>query len=155
MNRSIAHERTDGEAQRLHRDDSSSPSAVRNLHHVPLVMAKAKVGKAIKEAIGNAPLKQFGHEGLMSALISGEKVPDYLARIYDDPDALWRFAMALLEHDPTVRIRTVVERTLDAAMLLGTPDSIRAATRAADQERETSGLPVDRQGRLVKTGEVA
>jgi hypothetical protein len=155
MGHSIRQERPFAEEKSLYREESRDHGAVKNLDHVPLVMAKAKVGKAIKEAVGSAPLKQFGNEGLMSALISGEKVPDYLARIYDDPDALWRFAMALLEHDPTVRIRTVVERTLDAAMLLGTPDSIRAAKRAADQERAASELPLDRHGRLVKTGEVA
>ena len=97
------------EVKPSHRDDSDESSTVKKLPHVPLVMAKAKVGAAIEQAIGDLPDKHFGHEGLVSALKTGEKVPDYLARIYQDRGARRRLALALLEDDDRVRVRTVIE----------------------------------------------
>lgn len=72
-------------------------------------MAKAHVGAALAAAIGDEPLKQFGHEGLMSGVCSGEKVPDYLARICQNDDARRRFLKALAHGDPRIRVRTVIE----------------------------------------------
>jgi hypothetical protein len=72
-------------------------------------MAKAAMGAAIKHAIGDQPLKEFGDKGLVSNVCSGEKVPDYLARIYQDAGARRRFALALLEDDPGVEIETVIK----------------------------------------------
>ncbi|HYE86523.1 MAG TPA: hypothetical protein VEA16_09225, partial [Vicinamibacterales bacterium] len=66
------------------------------------------MGAAFTAAIGDQPGKRFGHEGLVSGLKSGEKVPDYLAQIADDPEARRRFALALLEGDEEVQIETVV-----------------------------------------------
>lgn len=109
MPATVANRRLSSEEKTLHRDESNALDAVKKLHHVPLVMAKAKVGAAIDSAIGDAPDKSFGHEGLVSGLKSGEKVPDYLARIYADKGARRRFAVALLEEDSEVRVRTVIE----------------------------------------------
>jgi hypothetical protein len=67
------------------------------------------VGAAFEHAIGNAPLKTYGHAGQVSEVISGSKVPDYMARIYLDPRARRRFAEAWLDGDPRVRMRTVIE----------------------------------------------
>jgi len=45
----------------------------------------------------------------MAKVISGERVPDYLARIYNRPEARRRYAMSLLRGDKKVRVRTVIE----------------------------------------------
>lgn len=95
------------EVKSSHRDGRRDSEAVKKLHP-RLVMAKAKVGAAIEQAIGDAPDKEFGHEGLVSALKTGEKVPDYLARIYEDKPARRRFALALLEDDTDVVVTTTV-----------------------------------------------
>lgn len=84
------------------RSEEPSPLAVR------LKMAKAKVGAAFERAIGDRPLKEFGHEGLVSAVCSGEKVPDYLARVAEDKQARRRFALALLEDDTDVIVTTTI-----------------------------------------------
>ena len=70
--------------------------------------AKARLGAAFTAAIGDQPGKRFGHEGLVSGLKSGEKVPDYLAQIAEDPEARRRFALALLEDDEDVEIVTEI-----------------------------------------------
>lgn len=83
---------------------------VKNVHRldVSLVIAKAKVGAAVAAAISDHPLKAFGHEGLLSAVCSGEKVPAYLARIYQDKTSRRHFAVALLEDDTDVVVTTTV-----------------------------------------------
>jgi hypothetical protein len=96
------------EVKKPHRDSDDEIDAVKNLHHVKLQMAKARIGAAVERAIGDLPLKAFGHEGLVSAVCSGEKVPDYLGRIAQDNDARRRFAMALLEDDSGVVITTTI-----------------------------------------------
>lgn len=75
---------------------------VKSLHCAPLAAAKAKVARAVTSAIGDQPLKAFGHEGLMSGICSGEKVPDYLARIVQDKRTRHRFAVALVQDDTDV-----------------------------------------------------
>lgn len=96
--------------EKLHHDDDASATEVKNLSRldVPLSMAKAKVGAAVTAAIGDNPLKAFGHEGLVSGVASGERVPDYLARIYQDKPARRRLALALLEDDTDVIVTTTV-----------------------------------------------
>lgn len=107
MGISVAKQPAFGEVKDSHRDGDARAEAVKNLHP-RLVMAKASVGKAIETAIGDAPLKQFGHEGMVSGLTTGEKVPDYLARIYQDKGARRRFALALLEDDTDVIVTTTI-----------------------------------------------
>lgn len=97
------------EVKSLHSDEERRSDAVKKLHRVPLEMAKAAVGAAIDVAIGDAPAKEYGHEGLISSVKSGEKVPEYLARIYQDPGARRRLAFALLKDDAAVTFRTVIE----------------------------------------------
>jgi hypothetical protein len=96
------------EVKRSHRAPKRSEEPSPSLD-VPLRMAKAQMGAAVTAAIGDAPLEQFGHEGQMSAVCSGEKVPDYLARIYEDEAARVRFAKALLKGCRGVRLREVFE----------------------------------------------
>lgn len=93
----------DMEVKPSHRDDRGGEVPSPRLR-----MAKAKMGTAIEQAIGDEPDKTFGHEGLMSALKSGEKVPDYLARIYQNKEARRRFAMALLQDDTDVIVTTTI-----------------------------------------------
>ena len=113
MSRSVASRRPSVEVKPSHREDDAGPAAVKELHRleIPLRMAKSKVamGSAVKEAIGDLPLKEFGHEGLVSQVCSGEKVPDYLARIYENPASRRRLALALLEGDRKVRRRIVLD----------------------------------------------
>lgn len=100
------------EVKRLHDAASSRDEAVNKLHRDldgNFRMAKAKVGAAIAAAIRDQPRKTYGHEGLMSGVCSGAKVPEYLARICDDPQARRRLALALLEGDDRVTVKTVVE----------------------------------------------
>jgi hypothetical protein len=108
MGRSVPLNVEAAEVKKSHRDPESSIDAVQNLHHVQLRMAKARIGHAVERAIGDQPLKAFGHEGLVSAICSGERVPDYLGRIAQDHDARRRFALALLEDDSGVIITTTI-----------------------------------------------
>lgn len=75
----------------------------------PLDMAKAAVGRAIKKGIGDDPLKVYGNEGQMSNVIAGPQVPDYMARIFMNPEARRRYALSLLKGDKSVRVRTIIE----------------------------------------------
>lgn len=84
-------------------------SGNRTMPEIPLEMAKASVGKAIKSAIGDDPLKVYGDDSMMAKVISGEKVPDYMARIYKNDAARRRYALSMLRGDKRVRVRTVVE----------------------------------------------
>lgn len=152
---SIAHDRPSEEVKRLDRDESAEDAAVRNLHRVPLVMAKVGMGAAIGQAIGTGSRKQFGTEGLVSGLISGEKVPDYLAHIYEDKGARRRLAMALLQDDERVRMRVVVEIEPGALDVPLTPEGIEESRVQAERERESAapyvGTVTD-DGRLKKVG---
>lgn len=74
-----------------------------------LETAKASVGRALRAAIGRDGLKTYGNKGQLSKVLTGEKVPAYLARIFDNPRARRRFGRALLRGDDKVRERTVIE----------------------------------------------
>lgn len=88
---------------------TEAPSGNRTLPEIPLQMAKAGIGQAVKSAIGDDPLKFYGDDSLMAKVISGERVPDYLARIYRNDGARRRYAISLLRGDKRVRVRTVIE----------------------------------------------
>lgn len=108
MPRSFVQTAVDEEVNRDQPSDTSE-SAVNEVHlrlDVPLEMAKARLGHAVRKAIGGSPLKAYGHKGLVSAVCEGSKVPEYLARIYLDPTARRRFAFALLENDNEVELET-------------------------------------------------
>ena len=81
---------------------------VHRLEDVPLRQAKARIGEAVKKATEGRALKEFGPKSLLSEVCSGEKVPDYLARIYQDKPARRRYALALLEDDTDVVVTTTV-----------------------------------------------
>lgn len=82
---------------------------VNGVDHAPLETAKARVGRAVKHAIGDSGLKSYGDKGLLSKVVTGEKVPKYLARIYQNARARQRFVRALAEDIPGVRVRVVIE----------------------------------------------
>lgn len=84
-------------------------SGNRTMPDPPLKMAKAGIGRAVKHAIGDDPLKVYGDDSMMAKVITGEKVPDYLGRIYKNDDARRRYALSLLRGDKRVRVRTVIE----------------------------------------------
>lgn len=97
------------EGKRLDRLPQTAKGAVKKIDSLPLDDAKARVGRAVKDAIGDQPFKVYGDEGQMSKVVTGEKVPDYMARIYRNPEARRRYAVSLLRGDKSVRVRTVVE----------------------------------------------
>lgn len=108
MGRSFQHQLPPMEVRRP--DSERKPqSGNRTLPEIPLEMAKAGIGRAIKSAIGDDSMKVYGDDSLMAKVISGERIPDYLARIYRNPDARRRYALELLKGDPRVRIRTTVD----------------------------------------------
>lgn len=88
---------------------ADAPSGNRTLPDAPLKMAKAGIGRAVKYAIGDDPLKVYGDDSMMAKVITGEKVPDYLGRIYRNDDARRRYALSLLRGDKRVRVRTIIE----------------------------------------------
>lgn len=90
-------------------DGNGAVNEVHRLEDVPLQMAKADLGRAVGQAIEGRAFKEFGAKSLISGVVSGEKVPEYLARIYLDPAARRRLALALLKDDEAVTMRTVIE----------------------------------------------
>ena len=98
----------DNRVDRAERLGAVPVNAVDRLATIPLAMAKVMVGAAIKEAIGNQPLKQLGDKGLVAKLVTGEKVPEYLAAIARDERSRTRFALALLK-GARVRRRIVID----------------------------------------------
>lgn len=96
------------EVKRSDHEPTRRSDAVKELDRVPLEMARARVGAAFSRGIGDASLKAYGDPGLIRKVVTGEKVPDYLARIAQDADARRRFAMALLEDDSGVVITTTI-----------------------------------------------
>lgn len=100
------------EVKRVDRLPESAKVAVKKVD-LPLEAAKEMVGAAVNSAIGNAPMKTYGDAGLMSKVVTGEKAPEYLARIYQDPKARRRFAMAFLKGDPKVTMRRRVVIDID------------------------------------------
>lgn len=98
----------DEEVNRTH-GDAGAVNKLHRLVDIPLEMAKARIGDAVRKAIEGKPNKAFGHAGLISSVCSGEKAPEYLARIYQDPDARCRFAQEWLQDTPGVRMRVTFE----------------------------------------------
>lgn len=85
-------------------------SAVNKADHdadSPLDAGKKAVGGAVKFAMGQRAMKEFGDTGQMSNVCSGEKVPEYLARIWNDREARRRFGMAFMRGGK-VRVQTVM-----------------------------------------------
>lgn len=88
---------------------------VNNVHrHVDLALepAKRRTGAAIRRALEGRQVKEFGSRSLISDVCSGEKVPDYLARMVGDRTVCRRLAMALLEDDPDIVVMTTPRRIL-------------------------------------------
>lgn len=105
------------EVEKLPRPGDQPGKGVKKVHHprhLPpesLDEAKRRVGAAVHAAIGDTPRKVYGAENVISGVVSGDKVPDYLARIYQDHGARRRLAKALLNGASGVRSRhvTVIE----------------------------------------------
>src|SRR5687767_10557751 len=93
-----------GEDQRLDRLPMKANGAVQKVD-LAMDTAKEHVGKAIGSAIGDEPLRVFGDASFIAKVITGEKAPDYLARIYRNPDARRRLGLALLRGDDKVKVR--------------------------------------------------
>jgi hypothetical protein len=86
----------------------SKTDRLAKLAEIPLEMARISMGDAIARGIGRESYKAFGDTGLITKVVSGEKVPDYLAKLYADADARQRFALALLEGLDGVAMETTV-----------------------------------------------
>lgn len=94
------------EVNRVLSAEDAADAAVNKVHGVPLRMAKARVGAAVTKAIEGRAQKEFGSKSLISEVCSGEKVPEYLARIVDDKSTRRKLALALLEDDTDVIVTT-------------------------------------------------
>lgn len=102
------------EVKGSHRLPERAVGAVKKVHlaapDANLLSAKAEMGAVIRDAIGPDKLEAYGHAGLVSGVCSGEKVPDYLASIFQNEAARLRMAKALLRKSgKQVRERTVFE----------------------------------------------
>lgn len=104
-NRALA----DLEVEKLPRPGDRADRAVKKVHlpEQSLDSAKKQFGAAVKAAIGDNPMKVYGAENLMSGVVSGDKVPDYMARLYRDNAARRRLAKELLRGASGVRSRNV------------------------------------------------
>lgn len=113
MGNSLAQRASVEEDHRVDHADQCPSCAVNrvdrlNAMAIDLTMAKAKLGACIRTGIGDDALKEYGDKGLVGKVCTGEKAPDYLARIYLDKAARRRFALALLNDDTDVIVTTVV-----------------------------------------------
>jgi hypothetical protein len=102
------------EVEKLPRPGDRADRGVKKVHLMPetsLEAAKAHVGEVVKAAIGDNPRKVYGPDNTISGVISGEKVADWLARIYVDHGARKRFAREWMRGSSGVRQRnlTVIE----------------------------------------------
>jgi hypothetical protein len=98
------------EVEKLPRPGDRADRGVKKVHVIPelsLDEAKARFGAAVKAAIGDSPRKVYGAENVISGVIGGEKVPDYIGRIYQDNGARRRLAKELLKGAAGVRSRNV------------------------------------------------
>jgi hypothetical protein len=96
------------EDKRLESLPDSAKQGVKKLECSPLERAKVRAGRAVRHAIGESPMKEYGDEGQMSKVVAGPGIPDYLARIVNRPDALRRYALSLLEGEQGVEVETTV-----------------------------------------------
>lgn len=96
------------EDKRLDRLPESAKSAVKKVDG-PLDEAKKRAGKAVRAAIGDEAIRVYGDEGLLSRVMSGPGVPDYMARIVNNEEATRRYVLSLLKGDKSVKVRTVIE----------------------------------------------
>lgn len=100
------------EVQRVDRPGEREPRTVQQLDRLPgksLQQAKAQFGAAVKAAIGDEPFKVYGDESYIGKVVSGEKVPDYIGRLYQNDGARRRLARELLRGDAKVRRRVSLE----------------------------------------------
>lgn len=98
------------EVEKLPRPGDRPDRGVKKVPFVPersLNDAKSQVGCIVKAAIGDSPRKVYGPDNTISAVISGEKVADWLARIYRDTGARQRFGKEWLKGADGVRSRNV------------------------------------------------
>jgi len=109
MGRSLQQPLPEVEANRVEDGPIDPLNKVEALQGVEMRMAKAGFGAAVARAIGDEPTKHYGDKGWISNVLSGAGVPEYLAKIWANPAARRRFALALLKGDRKVKVRMVVE----------------------------------------------
>jgi hypothetical protein len=102
------------EVEKLPRPGDRADRGVKKVHLMPeqsLEQAKKGFGQAVKAAIGDNPMKVYGAENIISVVVSGEKVPDYMGRLFQDDGARRRLGRELLRGAKGVRQRnmTVIE----------------------------------------------
>ena len=109
MGRSVQQRLPEVEVNRVETPRQDALNKVERLDDIDMRMAKVGFGSAVQRAIGDEGAKRYGDKGWISNVISGSGVPEYLARIWADPPARRRLAMALLKDDRKVKVRMVVE----------------------------------------------
>lgn len=84
--------------------------SVRKAHLVPAMSledGKKAVGRVARSGMGDSPRKVYGPDNITSAVVSGDKIPDWMARMYVDPESRLRFGKAWLDGADGVRSRNV------------------------------------------------
>lgn len=81
------------------------------LDEIPLHMAKAQLGCAVKTALTrtDSPMKEFGTPAVVDRLCRGE-LSDVLGRIWARPDTREEFLLALMKASGLYDVRHIAER---------------------------------------------
>jgi hypothetical protein len=96
------------EDKRLDRLPETAKAAVKKVDWPSLQAGKERVGRAVRAGVGDDPIRVYADEGQMSRVMGGPGIPDYMGRLANNPEALRRYALALLEGDEDVSITTTV-----------------------------------------------
>lgn len=98
------------EVEKLPSPSDRPDRGVKKVHLMPeesLEQGKKRVGHVVKAGIGDSPRKVYGPDNIISGVVNGERIPDWMARIYNDGDARLRFGKEWLKGAAGVRSRNV------------------------------------------------
>jgi hypothetical protein len=110
MDRSIQSALPPMEVEKLPSPSDRADRGVRKVHAIPersLEDGKKAVGRVARAGIGDSPRKVYGPDNITSGVVSGERIPDWMARLYNDDEARLRFGKAWLDGAAGVRSRNV------------------------------------------------
>lgn len=87
----------EGDASPVQRSDEGRDGPVQKLDSLPIEMAKAQIGSAIRDSLPRgASLKEFGDPSQVNRLCDGD-VNSILARVWARPDTRRKLVMALAD----------------------------------------------------------
>jgi hypothetical protein len=114
MSHSIERREPSGEGDAVHPLPAAAQSGDGDgftLEQIPLTMAKAQLGAAMKRAIRrtDSVLKEFGTPAVVDRMCSGD-VSDVLGRIWARADTREEFLLALMKASGLYEVRQIAER---------------------------------------------